>query len=233
MDADFVAAAKCLANPARSLMVGRLLDGKALTASELARVAGVQPSTASEHLAQLAAGGLVTAISQGRHRYYSIASAEIAESLEALARICPRTAVRSLTASSEASQLTFARTCYDHLAGKLGVTILDALLARGWLAPAHGGLASTPEGVTGFSQLGLQVDSVRHPRRPFARTCLDWTERRPHLAGTLGAGMATALLDRNWVERKSRQRALRLTQAGRDGLDRLLGVRLQEPRPNS
>jgi DNA-binding transcriptional ArsR family regulator len=227
MNPDYVHVAKCLANPARSVMVGCLLDGRALTAGELARSAGVLPSTASQHLAQLLAAGLVTATSQGRHRYFTLASPQTAEGLEALARICPPRTARSLTASREDAALRFARMCYDHLAGKLGVAILDAVLIKDWLQAANAGFVVTAEGRRAFEQLGIDLDAAQWRRRVFARACMDWTERRPHLAGALGSSLAAELLEQKWLERRERGRAVRVTPQGSDRLSDLLGVQVQ------
>jgi DNA-binding transcriptional ArsR family regulator len=228
MNPDYVQVAKCLASPARSVMVGCLLDGRAMTAGELARAAGVLPSTASQHFAELLAAGLITATSQGRHRYYALASAQTAEGLEALARICPRRTARSLTGSREDVALSFARMCYDHVAGRLGVAILDAVLARDWLRAATAGFVVTGEGSRGFAQIGIDLDAAQRLRRVFARGCMDWTERRPHLAGALGASLACAMLDQKWLERRGRGRGVRVTAQGSEKLNDLLGVRVQE-----
>lgn len=228
MNPDYVQVAKCLANPARSVMVGCLLDGKAMTAGELARAAGVSPSTASQHFAELLAAGLITATSQGRHRYFTLASAQTAEGLEALARICPRRTARSLTGSRDDAALGFARICYDHVAGRLGVAILDAVLARDWLQAANAGFAVTGEGNRGFTLIGIDLDAAQWRRRVFARGCMDWTERRPHLGGALGASLASALLDQKWLERRERGRGVRVTAQGSEKLDELLGVHVQE-----
>jgi DNA-binding transcriptional ArsR family regulator len=228
MNPDYPQVAKCLASPARSAMVGCLLDGRAMTAGELARAAGVLPSTASEHLAQLVAAGLVTATSQGRHRYFTLASADTAEGLEALARICPRRAPRSLTASREDAALSFARICYDHLAGRLGVAILDAMLANDWLQSEGSGFAVTGDSHRGFLMLGVDLDAAHSRRRVFARGCLDWTERRSHLAGALGAAVASGLLSQKWLERRERSRGVRVTPEGSEKLSEVLSVQVEQ-----
>lgn len=207
-------------------MVGALMDGRALTAGELAAVAAVRASTASEHLAELVAGGLATVVSSGRHRYYSLSGAETAEALEALAHICPRRQQPSLRADARARAMRFARTCYDHLAGTLGVAILGGMLGKLWLAAGQDSYLVTEAGELGLAELGVDVTAARAARRSFARPCLDWTERRPHLAGALGAGVATALIDRDWVRRTPSQRAVRLTPAGNTGLSELLDLPL-------
>jgi DNA-binding transcriptional ArsR family regulator len=224
MEADFTKVGRMLASPARSAIVSVLFDGRAMTASELARIAGVGPSTASEHLAELVGAGLLRVAADGRHRYFALAGPDVATALEALAQICPPLPVRSLRASVSARTLGFARTCYDHLAGTLGVAVLDALLARLWLAAGQDGFAVTDRGEDGLAGLGIDVPTLRTRRRVLARPCLDWTVRRPHLAGALGAAVTASLLQRRWLERQSGRRALLLTPTGKAGLRELLGV---------
>jgi DNA-binding transcriptional ArsR family regulator len=228
MRADFATVAKLLANQARSAMVGALLDGRAMTAGELGRLAGVAPSTASEHLEHLVSGGLVVVSSEGRHRYFGLASADAAEALEAFARICPELPVRSLRSSDETRALRRARTCYDHLAGTLGVALFDAVLAREWLRGDGSELVVGPHGLEGFADLGVDVAVVGCQRRRFARPCLDWTERRPHLAGALGAAVACSLFEQRWIEPQARRRAIRVTPIGANRLRKLLGVTVDE-----
>jgi DNA-binding transcriptional ArsR family regulator len=230
MGTDFAAVARLLGHPARSAMVDALMGGEALTAGELARAAGVGAPTASEHLGRLVDGGLVTVVAHGRYRYHRIATPEVAGALEALAAICPPTPVRSLRASSRRDRLRHARTCYDHLAGVVGVAVTDALRARRWTRPADegdrgvvGGLDLTPAGEAGLVEVGVDVAGARAGRRAFARPCLDWTERRPHLAGALGAAIATAALDGGWVRRVD-GRAVAVTDAGREVLVGVFGV---------
>ena len=186
MGTDFAAVARLLASPARSAVVDALLAGRHLAAGELARIAGVRPSTISEHLAALVDGGLLTVVSAGRHRYYTLAGPEVATALEGLARICPDTQVRSLRESSGARALRVARTCYDHLAGALGVAVLDGMVERRWLDEDCRLVAA---GERGLDEFGVDVEACRRSRRQFARPCLDWTQRRMHLAGALGAAV--------------------------------------------
>ncbi|MET8142372.1 winged helix-turn-helix domain-containing protein [Sphaerisporangium sp. NPDC005288] len=216
-DADIAAVASLIADPTRAAVLTALLDGRALAAGELARLAGVSAATASAHLARLLAGGLVTVVSQGRHRYYRLSGPEVAEVLEVLARVSPRPQVRSLRQSRQARMLREARTCYDHLAGRAGVKLLEAMLAAGHLAgrdsyelTAHGGRA--------LAELGVDVDAVRAVRRRFAPACMDWTERRPHLAGALGAAITRSLLERGWYRPGPAPRLLELTDLGGEGL---------------
>jgi DNA-binding transcriptional ArsR family regulator len=215
-DTDLAAVGALLGDPSRARMLDSLMAGRALAAGELARVAGVSKSTASEHLGRLLAGGLIEVVSQGRHRYYRIANAEVGAALEALSHIAPSRPVATLRQFGHARALGFARTCYDHLAGQCGVELHDALLARGWLAGAAGGYDVTPVGESSLAELGVDVAAARALRRSFARPCLDWTERRPHLAGALAAAVTTSLMDRGWFARRSgNSRALRITEAGR------------------
>jgi DNA-binding transcriptional ArsR family regulator len=223
MGTDFSVIAGLLGHPARSAMIDALMDGRALSAGELARLAGVRASTASEHLGRLADGGLVTVTPQGRHRYYRISTADVAAALEAFARICPPTPVRSLRTSAQAEVLRYARTCYDHLAGMLGVAVMDAMRERRWLAPVDGGYRLTRAGELALVAMGVDVVAAAGCRRSFARPCMDWTERRPHLAGALGAALTTTLLDRRWIGRRA-GRGVAPTDAGRVALREVFGL---------
>lgn len=222
MGSDFAAVARLLANPARSAVLDALMDGRPRAAGELARLADVRPSTISEHLAALVAGELLTVVSAGRHRYYELTGPAVAEALEALSLICPTTPVRSLREANGTRSLQLARSCYDHLAGALGVALLDAMLGRDWLAPDYGpagpGFAVEPRGEIGLDRLGVDIEACRRARRQFARPCLDWTERRMHLAGALGAGVSAALRDCGWLRRGGSDRGLRITDDGVTGL---------------
>jgi DNA-binding transcriptional ArsR family regulator len=228
VNVDFATVARHLASPARAAMIGHLFDGRAMTAGELAKVAGVLPSTASEHLAQLVSSGLLTMTTQGRSRYFFLADVQTAEALEALAHICPQQTVKSLTGSTEDAAQRLARICYDHVAGQLGVAIFQALLSLSWLRPGNSGFEVTAEGDCGLSRLAIDAGALRTQRRAFARPCIDWTERRPHLAGALGASIAGALLDQKWIVRRRKTRGLRITPAGSAGLGDLLGLQLPE-----
>ncbi|MBD3137089.1 ArsR/SmtB family transcription factor [Microbispora bryophytorum] len=224
-DADIAPVAALIADGARAAMLTALLDGRALAAGELARIAGVSAPTASSHLARLLDGGLVTVVKQGRHRYYRLAGPDVARTLEVLARISGRVAVRSLRQSRQARLLREARSCYDHLAGRVGVELYDALVREGGLIEADGGCLLTVSGAQALSELGVDVDRVRRARRRFAPDCLDWLERRPHLGGALGAAVLDRLLAREWLVRGTVPRALRLTGTGREGLERIFGCK--------
>jgi DNA-binding transcriptional ArsR family regulator len=249
-DVNVVPAASLLAEPTRAAMLTALLDDRPLAAGELARLAGVSPATASAHLARLLSGGLVTVVSQGRHRYYRLAGPEVAAALEALAHLSSVTPVRSLRQSQDAAALAEARTCYDHLAGRAGVALLDALLERGLLTPAPNGgqpangsrpprnaapqahsiparFEVTADGMATLTAFGINVGALERARRRFAGACLDWTERKPHLNGALGAAITARLLGLGWIERGKRRRAVRVTPAGAEGLAVTFGWSLE------
>ena len=223
-DVDLAAVGALLGNPSRAAMLDALMTGRALTASQLARVAGISPATASEHLAKLREGELVEVVVQGRHRYHRIASPDVGAALESLSHIAPEQAVTTLRQSTRARSLAEARTCYDHVAGRSGVALHDGLVARGWLVPEPGGYGLSEPGVEGLLGWGVDVTTARASRRRFARPCLDWTERREHLAGSLAAALAIALIDgpEPWfVRRSDDHRGLRPTDLGRDRLAEL------------
>jgi DNA-binding transcriptional ArsR family regulator len=206
-------------------MLDMLMDGASWPAGALARRAGIAPSTASEHLARLVAGGLVAVQPNGRERRYRLASPHVADALEALARIDLDRPVRSLRESSRKEALRHARTCYDHLAGELGVAITDALLGRGALVLRDTSFDLTEDGEALLvERLGVDVAAARSGRRAFARACLDWTERRPHLAGALGAALADSVLERGWARRRPGDRGLLVTPQGEAGLAETLGI---------
>jgi DNA-binding transcriptional ArsR family regulator len=221
-DVDLAAVGALLGDPSRAAMLDALMAGRALTAGELARVASIGASTASEHLARLAGGGLVESVKQGRHRYFRLAGPEVGAALEALSHIAPAKPVTGLRQSGHAKALGFARTCYDHLAGTCGVAVHDVAFSNGWLDATPAGYALTGVGERELAGLGVDIAQVRAARRAVARPCLDWTERKPHLAGALAAGLTTRLIDLGWLVRRSREsRSLRLTDTGRAGLEGL------------
>ncbi|MFC3502248.1 ArsR/SmtB family transcription factor [Micromonospora krabiensis] len=216
--------AALLADTTRARICLALLDGRAWTAGELARAAGVAASTASDHLSRLVDGGLLAQERQGRHRYLRLADPSVAQLIEDLAGRAPAEPgpARSLRAARASAALAYARTCYDHLAGRLGVLVHDALLDRGLLDRA-GGLTLTPAGLDWCADLGLPLATLRPTRRPLLRDCLDWTERRPHLSGALAAALCGRLLDLGWLARGD-GRIVRLTPAGAPELAAALGV---------
>jgi DNA-binding transcriptional ArsR family regulator len=226
--ADLAAAARLIANRARASMLDRLLDGRAHLAGELAREARVAPSTASGHLAELVDGGLIAVERVGRQRRYRLAGSHVADVLEALAPIAPPLAANSLNEVTAIERLREARTCYDHLSGRLGVAITDALVRRRAITPRDGGFELTLRGARSFEGIGVDVDGARRRKRGFALGCLDWTERRIHLAGALGAAVADRLLELGWVRRRPNGgRAVSVTPDGDVALLEWLGVELR------
>ncbi|MBZ6172876.1 ArsR/SmtB family transcription factor [Streptomyces olivaceus] len=217
--------AALIADETRAACLLALLDGRAWTAGELARHAGVAASTASEHLGKLVAGGLLTEERQGRHRYVRLADERVAQLVEDLAAQVAPEAVgrrpRTLRASSTGSALARGRTCYDHLAGRLGIALTDALTGRGLLRQDTG-FALTDAGLGWFEAAGIALRPTG--RRPLARACLDWTERRPHLAGVAGAALCRHALDTGWCVRIGSGRAVKVTEAGERALSELLGI---------
>ena len=210
-------------------MMLALLGGGALPASELAFRGGVSPQAASAHLAKLVGGGLLCASAEGRHRLFRLASPDVGHALEALAAIARPARVVALSQSTALQRLREARSCYDHLAGRLGVGVTAGLVARGAIRLVDGEFAVTRSGERFFAALDVDVTEARASRRSFARACTDWTERRPHLGGSLGAGLRDRFLAAGWVQRNAQDRSLRITDAGRTELARRFGMRL-EPR---
>jgi DNA-binding transcriptional ArsR family regulator len=237
--ADVASVAAMFAEPARRRIVLVLLDGRALPASRVASEAGVAPSTASGHLAVLLNGGAVTVEQHGRHRYYRLAGPDVAAAAEQLTTPAGAVPVRSLRDGTRAAALRRGRTCYDHLAGRLGVELLRSLLANGWLRGHDGSFRAgvdhlssrgveapyelTALGERGLADLGV---TVADGNRPFLAYCVDWTEQRHHLAGRLGAALATRLFERGWIERGTFGRTAVLTDAGRVGLRERFGFHL-------
>jgi len=223
-DVELASAARLIGDRSLATMLTALMDGRALTAGELASSAGIGAPAASAHLSKMLDGGLVSLAAQGRHRYYRIASPDVAQALEALAVVSEAQPVRTLRTSAAARALRPARLCYDHIAGSLGVRIHDHLTGAGAIAIGPDGMALSTLGTQWFERAGVDVDAPR-TRRPLIRPCLDWTERRSHLAGLLPARLATSFLDQGWVRRRAPgERGLTITAAGSAALADLLDV---------
>ncbi len=214
-----------IAEPARAAMLIVLADGRALPASELAYAAGVSAQTASFHLAKLLDSGLLTVEKEGRHRYFRLAGSDVALALEHLAAIGPMPPARYQPISREAQSLRFARRCYDHLAGQLGVVVTQGLQEQGFIVPAaEKQFVVTQLGMEWFGSMGLDVSALKPTRRGLARQCLDWTERRHHLAGPLGVQFMTVLCASGWLRCSTSSRVIQLTPQGRAGMEEQLGI---------
>jgi DNA-binding transcriptional ArsR family regulator len=225
-----------LADPGRAAMLWSLMDGTARPAGELTMIAGLSPSAASGHLARLTEGGLLALEVSGRHRYYRIATPDIAAAIEALANLARASAPQrepERPPSAVPLDMRYARTCYDHLAGELAVRVFDRMIAHKWLKLADGEadrqgatpLDATPDGMQAFAHLGIDMSAQRARRRRFACTCIDWSERRPHLGGALGAAFLEACETHGWIEHTAKRRVLRVTPAGRQHFERFLAER--------
>jgi DNA-binding transcriptional ArsR family regulator len=222
---DIAHVAALLADPSRARVLGALMDGRALTATELALHAGVSAQTASAHLAKLTEASLLACETSGRCRYYRLAGPGVAEALEALTVLAPKATPARAESQHEIERIRFARTCYDHLAGRLGVAITEALVRRGHLKTDARDFRVTAAGASFLNGLGVDVENARRQRRAFARKCVDWTERRPHLAGALGAALTACWLQQDWVRRMPDGRYLLLTPTGGRALSRWFGVK--------
>ena len=245
-DTDIAQAAALIADPTRAAMLRALVAGQPGQLPRGQRPAGVSAATASFHLANLSEGNLNEVARQGRHRYYRLAGHEVAAALEALGPISPALPVRSLRQSREAVSLAVARTCYDHLAGRAGVELLDALVRHGLLTRKKSKSLSrtgsgdaitatrfeaTGAGARTFASFGINVTEIRRSRRNFAGECFDWTERRGHLNGALAAAVTTRLFELGWIERGPRRRSVRITAAGAEGLAFTFGLDLAQEGP--
>ena len=225
-DASDVAAstiAAAIGEPARARMLYSLMDGHTRTSTELSTIANVSPATASAHLARLRHANLVAVAAQGKHRYYRLASGDVATVLESLSVLAGE--ARGAFVPTTPSRLRAARTCYDHLAGEIGVALHDRFVAMVWLTPRGGGTFDlTEDGAAGFAAIGIDIAAVRAQRRVFARECLDWSERRPHLGGGLAAALLKIALGRRWLIRDLDSRAVAMTAHGRAELHRRFGI---------
>lgn len=217
--------------PARAAMLIELMDGRALTANELARIAGITPQTASSHLACLVSARLLKVEKQGRHRYHRLSGPEVARMLEGIMQIAStneRNKPLARVVGRDDAALRAARTCYDHLAGQLGVAIADQLIAKGVIEfDGEAGLV-TGQGTRALARIGIELpngqNSMARSSRPFCRPCLDWSERRPHVAGKLGAVIFTHCLEKGWIRRRTGTRALDITPTGRAALMNAFGI---------
>ena len=218
--------AALVGDPARSNMLTALMTGRALTASELAHEAGVTPQTASSHLSKLETGGLIEQEKQGRHRYYRLADPDVAGVLEGLEGLAARAGHMRVRTGPKDPALRRARVCYDHLAGDLGVQMLDSMKRQRWLRQRKQDIELTAEGQRFLTDtLQISADALAHPRRPLCRACLDWSERRHHLAGTLGAAILTRFSELKWATRDAApgSRVVNFTRNGEKRFAALFG----------
>jgi DNA-binding transcriptional ArsR family regulator len=226
-DAEASMIAAAIGEPARSRMLYCLVDGQARTSTDLSVVAQVSPSTASVHLSRLVTARLIKLSIRGKHRFYSLAGPEVASALEALSVLAGSDKI----VASEPSRLRAARTCYDHIAGRVGVSLHDRFKSLGWLADssaANSAYDLTPRGAKAFEALGIDVEATRALRRRFACACLDWSERRPHIGGALGAALLKVTVKRKWVLQDLDSRALDVTRDGRREILTRFGIQVSE-----
>ncbi len=210
--------------PARANMLAAMAGGQALTATELAMHAGVTPQTASSHLKKMMDANFIAVEKQGRHRYYRLADPRVADVLEPLAQLIPDGPVVHRKPSKILTELRESRMCYDHLAGVLGVALADALKKEGFVTEDDHDFFPTGAGAAFFSSLGIDLEQLKEKRRHFARRCLDWSERRPHVGGALGAALADTFIEKGWIERVTDTRKVILTNLGRSALEAKLNI---------
>lgn len=226
-DISYIAA--LIGEPARSNMLTALMSGKALTVGEMAREAGVTVQTASSHLSKLHAGGLITPLKQGRHKYYSLANAEVAKVLEALMGLAAGSGhVRTRTGPKDA-RLRYARVCYNHLAGDMGTRMFDSMVSNGFLCVGATDITLSLEGRRFVMSIGVDVDVLERKRAPLCRECLDWSARRSHLAGSLGRALLMCFEEKTWAKRDPGSRVIEFTRHGRDAFDDLFPLPFAKP----
>lgn len=209
--------ASLVSEPSRAAILTALLDGRFHPASELAYMAGIKPQTASYHLTKMVEANVVAVEKQGRHRYYGLRHSEVAQVIESFLSIAPPVKIKSLKQSSEDRKIRFARTCYDHLAGALGVQLTASLIQMGLLVEERQAYLVTDHGLAFFNRLHIDPQELQKKRRLFASKCLDWSERRHHLGGALGNALLERLLELNWIKRLPATRAIEVTPEGRRG----------------
>jgi DNA-binding transcriptional ArsR family regulator len=227
---DIAEIASLMGDVARGHMLAALMDGRALTALELALAAGVTPQTASSHLGKLTQANLLAMEKQGRHRYFRLASPRVAESLESVLTLAGDAPPRHRPVTRIDAEMRTARTCYDHVAGLLGVGVTDALVKRGHVVIEDDAGEVTSSGVEFLEGLGIDLAPRAKSRRVFCRPCLDWSERRPHLAGHVGAALCAHFIGADWVQRKRESRALKITPLGREKFAEVFGLVIEPPR---
>jgi DNA-binding transcriptional ArsR family regulator len=224
VEEQFSHLASLIGEPARSKMLWSLLDGRAFTATELSLMADVSPQSGSMHLNKLVQAELLVVERQGRHRYYKFSSRNVAYAIEAIANLLPAEKAVSRDNLLANGHIKFCRSCYDHLAGKMGVALTDSLLKQDLIATEGSQYKVTTTGLKWFTHLGVDIDELKARRRVFARQCLDWSERRHHIAGSLGAVLLEKMLAEDWIRKTKNSRALVVTAKGEKKLYELLGL---------
>jgi len=219
--------AALVGDPARATMVSALLDGRALAANELAAAARITPQTASTHLAKLTEAGVLSVVRNGRHRHFRLASPTVADMIDGIVAVALQRRPRYRPLSGDARALSAARVCYDHLAGRLSVDLTDSFVAREYIVLGDEAAEITPAGRRFLAEFGIALP--RSTRRPFCRLCLDWTERRPHIAGAVGAAITKRCFDLGWMERRKGSHAVIVTPSGRRGFQKTFGIDTSEP----
>ncbi len=214
--------------PARATMLSALVDGRAFTATELAYAARVTPQTASTHLAKLTEAGLITPIRDGRYRYFRLASPKVAQMLDGIMAVALEHRPRYRPLSRQAQELHYARVCHDHLAGRLSVDLADFFTTHEYVVLGDEAAEITPDGTRFLTDFGIDLFAAGTKRRHFFRSCLDWTERRPHIGGAVGAALANRCFDLGWTERMKHSRAVIVTASGRRGLLEAFGITVSE-----
>ena len=222
----FISISALICEPTRAKMLWNLLDGRAYTASELSFVADISSTSASNHLTKLLEAEIIKVEAQGRHRYYSLSSPEVANAVEALASLSNNSATKNIKKEVEKFGVKYCRTCYDHLAGFVGVKIIEALELKGFVAKSETEYKISGKGWEWFLLFNISKDEFKNNRRSITRQCLDWSERRPHLAGQLGAIFLEKMFERKWFKKVQFSRELVITSKGRQELYDLLGVTL-------
>lgn len=216
--------ASLVSEPSRAAMLTALLDGRFHPASELANMAGIKPQTASFHLAKMVEANVIVFEKHGRHRYYGIRDSTVAQTMESLLALAPPVEIKSLRQATEDQAIRWARTCYDHLAGNVGVQLTDSLKQRGIIQETNEGFAVTESGEAFFESLQINIAQVKKKRRSFSHKCLDWSERRHHLGGALGNALLDRLVELQWVQRVPKTRAVSITSEGKQGLKETFSI---------
>lgn len=223
MDLNIAEVATMIGDPVRAKILWALLDGRAYTATELALVADTSPQNASIHLSKLVHSEFLVVAKQGRHRYYFFAGDHIAYAVEALANLVPPNRIKNYSENSK-SGVNYCRTCYDHLAGRIGVLINEALIRRHLITATKNSYEISQQGMNWFSVIGIDVQRLREKKRVFAKPCLDWSERRYHLAGALGAALLDSMLTLDWIRKVKNSRAIVISSKGQKELSQKLGI---------